>query len=574
MLKHFYLLLIFLSFSINLSAQDASISTKFSQDGNLFENADKFSNPIAKFKENEKCIVTAYLGNYTYKIKYKDLIGFVKDQFLIVNEQMMDLYFDHEEKQRLKAIEEKKKRQEKIKKIQSQVTEKEALIEQRRLDSIATMVEEKNRKITLLRKNDSIAQTLKEQNRLFEEKQKKDSIAKVIEQESMQLELKRKNDSIAKELEKQRTVQRKKDSTLQATREQNRLFEEKQKKDSIAKEIEKQRTVQRQKDSTLQAIREQNRLFAEKQKKDSIAKVIEQKRMQLELKRRNDSIAKELEKQHIAQRKKDSTLQAIREQNRLFEEKQKNDSIAKVIEQKRMQLELKRKNDSIAKAELEKQRIAQRQKDSTLQAIRKQNRLFEEKQKKDSIANIIEQRKKIVVDQAVKKQNEELVKKRRIDSLDKAQEKIIKANEIAEKIKFRNTCHYQINEYDDFYKEKFIVIEPYDIAENLTAVLFRRGSSINLFLNLAENLGCASYLPNQRSSAKVTLENNQTIMFYHSWDIDCGNFGFKGKLSKDKIAKLKASPIKSITLKGTKSSAEITKIDYREFFIDKLKCIE
>ena len=324
--------------------------------------------------------------------------------------------------------------------------------------------------------------------------------------------------------------------------------------------------------------------MVEKRRNDSIAQVRENERIQFETKRKNDSIAAakaEQKRKLNEQRKKDSIVKALREQNRILVEKQRNDSITQIRENERIQLEIKRRKDSTAKAEIEKQRIAKQKKDSTQLAIKEQNRLFAEKQKKDSIANIeeqkrqlIEQRKKNVLNQAKKEQNEKLAKKRIIDSLAKVEEKVKKEDEISEKMKFRNTCHYQINEYDDFYKEKFIVIEPYGIADNLTAVLFRRGNSINIFFNLSENLGCASYLPNQRSNAKVTLENNQTITFYHSWDIDCGNFSFKGKLSRSNMAKLKASPIKSITLKGTKSSSEIINIDYKEFFIDKLKCIE
>ena len=453
MLKHFYPLLLFLSLSINVLAQEASISSKFSQDGNLYENADKFSNPIAQFKENEKCIVTNYLGNYTYKIKYKDLIGFVKDQYLFVNEQMMDLYFDHEEKQRQKAIEEKKKRQEKIKEIQRQVIEKEALIEQGRKDSIAKIIEEKNRTLALKRKKDSIVQALREQNRILAEKQRNDSIAQLRENERIQLKIKRKNDSMA-------------------------------------------------------------------------AAKAEQKRKLTE------------------QRKKDSIVQALREQNRLLVEKQRNDSIAQVRENERIQIEIKRKNDSMAAAKAEQKRklTEQRKKDSIAQVLKEQNKLVAGKQKNNAITKIKEEKRK--------------------------------ENELSEKMKFRNTCHYQINEYDDFYKEKFIVIEPYKITDNLTAVLFRQGNSINIFFNLSEDLGCASYLPNQRSIVKITLQNNQTITFYHSWDIDCGTFSFKARLSNTNMGKLKKSPIKSVMLKGTKSSAEIKNIGYKEFFIDKLKCIE
>ena len=143
-----------------------------------------------------------------------------------------------------------------------------------------------------------------------------------------------------------------------------------------------------------------------------------------------------------------------------------------------------------------------------------------------------------------------------------------------EKIKFRNTCHYAMNEFDDIDRIKILRTDPYNITKDLTIELFKRGKSVNVFFNLNEDLGCASYLPGNRSYVKVKLENNQNITFYHSWDMDCGDFRFKGVISKSQMALLQNSPIKSVFLKGTKASSEITNIEYSEFFIDKLKCIE
>ena len=86
-------------------------------------------------------------------------------------------------------------------------------------------------------------------------------------------------------------------------------------------------------------------------------------------------------------------------------------------------------------------------------------------------------------------------------------------------------------------------------------------------------MGCVSYLSNNRSSIKVQLENNQTVTFYHSWDVDCGVFSFKGRLSTSNITKLKTSPIKSIKLRTTQTTRNITNITYKTFFIDKLNCL-
>ncbi|WP_341215431.1 hypothetical protein, partial [uncultured Wocania sp.] len=143
-----------------------------------------------------------------------------------------------------------------------------------------------------------------------------------------------------------------------------------------------------------------------------------------------------------------------------------------------------------------------------------------------------------------------------------------------ESTELRNTCSYLINEYDEFHKEKLIRTDLYRLNKNLTVELYRQGKTVNVFLSLSESLGCASYLTSNRSSVKLQLENNQIITLYHSWNIDCENFNFKGKISSSQMQKLKESPIQSITFKGTKKTLKISDLDYKAFFIDKLICIE
>ena len=180
----------------------------------------------------------------------------------------------------------------------------------------------------------------------------------------------------------------------------------------------------------------------------------------------------------------------------------------------------------------------------------------------------------------------ELIKQEAIAHAKKAKEKL-EVKEVAvhqitdereqakqlELIRFRNTCHYAMNEYDDINRIEIVRTDPYHINDMLSVELFKRGKSVNIFFNLKGDLGCASYLPSNRSYVKVRLDNNRTITFYHTWGMDCGDFSFKGVLSKSQINSLKTSPIKSIFLKGTKLSTTITDIDYKTIFIDKLDCI-
>ncbi len=131
-----------------------------------------------------------------------------------------------------------------------------------------------------------------------------------------------------------------------------------------------------------------------------------------------------------------------------------------------------------------------------------------------------------------------------------------------------------MNEFDDIDNVKIIRTIPYKVNDNLTIELYRQGHREYVFFNLEQDLGCVSYLSNNRSYVRVTLENNQVVTFYHSWDVDCGNFKLKGRLSSSRIAILKKSPIKSLKFKGTKYSFEIDSVNYKNFFIDKLQCLD
>jgi len=143
MVKHIYPFLILFCFALNVFSQEAKILTKFSQDGTIYESSDKSSAAIAEFKENQKCIVTDYMGRYTYKVKYNNVVGYVQDQNLQVTEKMMDLYFDHEEKQREKAIQEREERQRKVADIAKKATGEDPEILQKQKDSILKVSAEK-----------------------------------------------------------------------------------------------------------------------------------------------------------------------------------------------------------------------------------------------------------------------------------------------------------------------------------------------------------------------------------------------------------------------------------------------
>ncbi|WNH07802.1 hypothetical protein [Thalassobellus suaedae] len=247
--------------------------------------------------------------------------------------------------------------------------------------------------------------------------------------------------------------------------------------------------------------------------------------------------------QELEQKKKDSLahVKAIEERQQEAQEKARKLEVA--LREQKLQ-------DSLAHVKAIDQRLQEAQEND-----RKLEITFNEQERQDSLVNANEVKKKLLeVQQVDANINEEKSK--------------LEENE------FRLKCHYAIDEYDEFYKKIYIRTVPYLLNENLSVELYKYGQKVCVFFNLKEDLGCASYLPSNRSSVKVTLENNQIITFYHSWDMDCGDFSFKGRLSSSQINRLKTSSIKSISLKGTKHSSDILNIAYKEFFMDKLKCIE
>ncbi|MFI1770906.1 hypothetical protein [Thalassobellus citreus] len=531
----------FLLFSLSLFSQEISIPTQFSQDGSLYKNLNKkvnqLTDPLAEFKENQKCIVVDYLGRDNYKIKFKDWEGLVTIDDLLVNEEMIDLYYDFQEKERAKLIASETERKKKI----YEIVNKESLeaIEKKRQDSIA--------QVKALEQKQLEAQELaRKQAAALREQKRQDSIAHVKALEQKQL-----------------------DAQEQA-RKQAAALREQKRQDSIAhvKVLE-----QKQLDAQEQA-RKQAAVLREQKRQDSIAQVKALKQKQLE--------AQEQARKQVAvlreQKRQDSIahVKAL-EQKQLEAQEQARKQAAALREQKRQ--------DSIAQVKALKQRQLEAQ-----EQARKRAAALREQKRQDSIAHVkVINKRQLAIEVRGKKMLNEIRDKRIQDSIVRASEAEKKQLELAkvdliekekeeklrlERAEFRSTCHYVIDEYDDFYKKVYIRTELYQLNKNLTVELYKYGQKECVFFNLNEDLGCASYLPRNRSSVKVILENNLSINFYHSWDMDCGNFSFKANLSASQIAKLKESPIKSIRLKGTEDSTTIIDIEYKEFFMDKLKCID
>ncbi|MEP4781282.1 MAG: cell envelope integrity protein TolA [Algibacter sp.] len=378
-------------------------------------------------------------------------------------------------------------------------------------------------------------------------------------------------------------------------------FEDQKRIKALAKERKRQQDVldiENRKANADQAIID--KVKAEEKRQLALQELARKKEAELQEKIRQDAIAKvkaeeqrQLALQELA-RKKEAELQEKARQGAIAKEKAEEKrqlALQELARKKEAELQEKVRQDAIAKVKAEEQRQLELQ-----ELARKKEAELQEKIRQDAIAKVkAEEKRQLELREIIRKKEVNLKQKRTQDSIINAKDeeerrlrvleqirkkeaeleaKRIQNTNNDERTKFRNTCHYLLNEYDDYYKETTIRTEPYRLSKVLTVELHRQGRVLNIFFNLSEDLGCASYLPNNRSTVKVTLENNQVITFYHSWNMDCGDFSFKGKLSKAQILKLEQSPIKSIKLKGTKYSSEITNLDYKEFFIDKLSCLD
>ncbi|WP_157206490.1 hypothetical protein [Mariniflexile maritimum] len=102
----------------HLFAQKKEITTQFSQDGNLYTDFNDFKTVLTNFKTDETCTVLAFQGRDIYKIKYNDRVGFVDSQFLIVNEEMTDLFYAYQNSESNKTMEAENKRKEKVQSIE------------------------------------------------------------------------------------------------------------------------------------------------------------------------------------------------------------------------------------------------------------------------------------------------------------------------------------------------------------------------------------------------------------------------------------------------------------------------
>lgn len=210
------------------------------------------------------------------------------------------------------------------------------------------------------------------------------------------------------------------------------------------------------------------------------------------------------------------------------------------------------------------------------EALEKDKLIIENEEKARREVRLREEKEKIEKEK-IKKSNDKRIR----DSITafKQEMKLNKLIKLREKdslakLDLRNNCHYKRNEIDEFEKIKIIKTKYYFVSKDLLIALSKRGNNRIVYFGLDSDLGCASPYKNDQSFVKVKLENEDIITFYHFGDIDCAEFTLMGTLTGSEVQRLKNSPIKTIRLQGTKYYEDIIDFDYKEFFIEKLKCIE
>jgi len=142
-------------------------------------------------------------------------------------------------------------------------------------------------------------------------------------------------------------------------------------------------------------------------------------------------------------------------------------------------------------------------------------------------------------------------------------------------VEYRNNCQYEKNEMDAFNGKLRKYTDSYAVTEflSLTIQLINFGGKHSVIFRSLQDLGCASSYPNNRSTVQVKLQNGDIITFYHSGDVDCGTFRLEGNLTNGEYLRLLKSPIDQIRLQGTKYYHDEEDIEYKEVFMDKLKCL-
>ncbi len=138
----------------------------------------------------------------------------------------------------------------------------------------------------------------------------------------------------------------------------------------------------------------------------------------------------------------------------------------------------------------------------------------------------------------------------------------------------RNDCHIVADEIDGFTTtSNYSLIEPTFRDSSLNISIMKSEDSRYLKISTVEEMGCITPYINSGSKVVFKLKNGLKVSFFHSGEEDCSNYALIGKLTSSDIKKLKSSPIKMVRIYGSKRYIDLYTISYKDFFIEKIDCI-
>ena len=597
-----------------------TVTTRFVESGVLKASLKNDSKAVATFKVNEECAVVNYVGQNTYKIKYKDSVGFVADNFLDINDAMMDLMYDYEEKafEALLLAEEQRKN-----KIREILEAKERHIK----DSIAkqnaklALENEKNNRVKFV--NDSLARTEKEKKlrEIINRQRYIDSIAKTKQQvaplqksQSAQVtgQLPVVNDTskhvvvsttspqtpapVTKQLDTALTVVYAEPSLSESTSVNNLAVNielpskaelKNNKLDSIANSDQPKFLLYKQQQLNLENTPKDYNLDIDAEA--AIAKLEDLKKREAELSANLDTYKKKQDSVNSIVWHLQNTLDNInkteKKQDMAFVAKLKQDSIT-AAKAKAAGFFLVRQDEKLKD---EKALFYKKKQDFKNERATIQSRLdAQENYKKRTSYKVWLTKQKLGSVTAEKSELEALIKRLELGTavssqMDKPQ--TVELTNVSPQIQgspeakemnnavLLDSCEYKVNKFDKYYQIWTKHTKAYPIANALTAEVYMQGYKTSLFLKTTEDLGCAVYRSKTETFAEIKLQNEDVVILYHTWGMTCGEFVLKCDLTKDQLEALKANPLTSITIKGAKA-AYAPQAVYNDILIKLFKCIE
>lgn len=138
----------------------------------------------------------------------------------------------------------------------------------------------------------------------------------------------------------------------------------------------------------------------------------------------------------------------------------------------------------------------------------------------------------------------------------------------------RSDCHIEeIEDTNGTITSNYSLVGPSFNDSSLNVSIMKLGSSKYLKISTNKEMGCTNPHSDNRSKVVFKLKNGISVNFFHSGKLNCDNYVLIGKLTASDIKKLKSSPIKMVRMYDSKHYIDIYTISYKDFFIEKIDCV-